>query len=268
MFAFTLMKSLYFELDKYNIEGVDEWKEKDSTFRRLEVAYDKVPEITSITMELRILPYLDRYYMYVNDGKTEVNIREPQIKQVIYEFYKDHFPNYLKKDLPEDLSGISILDCFEVFNMPDYRPKYAYPGLVTLEDLRAGNVHDESPLHAYPGLEFVGKYKEEKIKQRPALGGLAAILANRTQREPGKPTWSDFEGYEEFNGDQNKAISKIEQLKAQYAPAIKGMGVDVDEIIRKSSVGETYEQYDKAYREHVEKEKAEKENANQESTAE
>ena len=250
MYLFSLMKSLYFELDKYKMDDVDEWQEGKSTFRRKEVSYPNVPDIQSFTMELRILPYLDRYYMFVNDGRVEVNVRDAQIKQLIYEFYHEHFPDYLKEDIPDDLTGVDILDCFEVFKMPSYRPEYAFPGLVKLDDLRAGKVHDESPLHAYPGLDFVGKYKEEKIRQRPALGGLDMILANRRQRDPDKPTWSDFEGYEEFGGDQNKAISKIEQMKALYAPAMKGF--NVDEIIKNSSVADAYAEHDAAYRKHVE----------------
>ena len=56
MYEFTLLKSMFFELDKYKIEGVTQTKEKQRTFRRLEVSYDSVPEITSITAEERILP--------------------------------------------------------------------------------------------------------------------------------------------------------------------------------------------------------------------
>lgn len=48
MYEFTLLKSMFFELDKYKIEGVTQTKEKQRTFRRLEVSYDSVPEITSI----------------------------------------------------------------------------------------------------------------------------------------------------------------------------------------------------------------------------
>ena len=51
MYEFTLLKSMFFELDKYKIEGVTQTKEKQRTFRRLEVSYDSVPEITSITAE-------------------------------------------------------------------------------------------------------------------------------------------------------------------------------------------------------------------------
>ena len=43
MYEFTLLKSMFFELDKYKIEGVTQTKEKQRTFRRLEVSYDSVP---------------------------------------------------------------------------------------------------------------------------------------------------------------------------------------------------------------------------------
>ena len=96
MYEFTLLKSMFFELDKYKIEGVTQTKEKQRTFRRLEVSYDSVPEITSITAEERILPYVDRYYLFINDERVDTDIHDPKVKQVIYEFYKQHHPEYLK----------------------------------------------------------------------------------------------------------------------------------------------------------------------------
>ena len=92
MYEFTLLKSMFFELDKYKIEGVTQTKEKQRTFRRLEVSYDSVPEITSITAEERILPYVDRYYLFINDERVDTDIRDPKEKQVIYEFNKQHHP--------------------------------------------------------------------------------------------------------------------------------------------------------------------------------
>ena len=55
MYEFTLLKSMFFELDKYKIEGVTQTQEGQRTFHRLEVSYDSVPEVTSITAEERIL---------------------------------------------------------------------------------------------------------------------------------------------------------------------------------------------------------------------
>lgn len=205
MYEFSLLKSLYFEMDKYNMEGITEWKDGKRTFRKKEVSYPSVPEVTSITSEMRVLPYLDRYYIYINGEKTESSLHDPVVKQVIYEFYKDHFPQYLKKGLPDDLSGIKITDCFEVFAMPDYRPKYAYPGLITLEDLRAGRVHEEKPQFAWPGLE---------------------LIANREQRDPDQPTISTFEGYEAFDGDRDKAKSSISDLKKKFAGQMKELNID------------------------------------------
>ena len=79
MYEFTLLKSMFFELDKYKIEGVTQTKEKQRTFRRLEVSYDSVPEITSITAEERILPYVDRYYLLINDERVDTDIRDPKV---------------------------------------------------------------------------------------------------------------------------------------------------------------------------------------------
>lgn len=204
MYEFSLLKSIYFELDPDEIEGVTVVKEKDTTFRTLQVSYDCAPEVTAITAEERKLPYLVRYYLYLHwgDERELMELKDRTAQKVVYAFYRDHKPQYLKEDLPEDLGSMQILDCFEVFKMPSYRPKYAYPGLVTLEDLRAGRVKDERPQYAYPGLE---------------------LIANRKQRDPDQPTISDFDGYESFNGDKTKAGQKLEVLKKRFAEQVKEM---------------------------------------------
>ena len=59
-----------------------------------------MPEVTSITAEERILPYVDRYYLFINDERVETDIRDQKVKQVNYEFYKQYHQEYLKEDLP------------------------------------------------------------------------------------------------------------------------------------------------------------------------
>ena len=54
MYEFTLLKSMFFELDKYKIEGVTQTKEKQRTFRRLEVSYD-IEENSCSTPAMRIV---------------------------------------------------------------------------------------------------------------------------------------------------------------------------------------------------------------------
>lgn len=189
------------------MEGITQTKKGKSTYRTKEVHYADAPQITSITSEERILPYVDRYYFYVNEERMPADLKRPEVKRVIYEFYKEHFPNYLKDGIPEDLTDVNILDCFEVFNMPDYRPKHAFPGLVTLEDIRNGNVHDEDkPRYSFPGLELYGG-----------------------RREDGKPSVADYEGYTAFDGDRESAQNKIDAMKRQFASQLEG--VDVDSMI-------------------------------------
>ncbi len=208
MYEFTLLKSLFFELDKYKMDGVTETKVKQSTKRRKEVHYDRAPSITSITAEERILPYLDRYYFYINDETYPADLRDPEVGQVIYEFYKEHFPAYLKEGLPDELGDQSILDCFEVFNMPDYRPEHAFPGLITLEDLRSGKVHDEDkPAFAFPGLEILSGRK-------------------KYEEEDSKPVYADLGGYTALDGDREGARNKIDELKKQFAAELKELNAD------------------------------------------
>ena len=167
MYEFTLLKSMFFELDKYKIEGVTQTQEGQRTFHRLEVSYDSVPEVTSITAEERILPYVDRYYLFINDERVETDIRDPKVKQVIYEFYKQYHPEYLKEDLPDDMTDVDILECFDVFKMPDYRPEHAFPGL---ELYSKGDASDEDkPMVAsfkgYTSFDGNREQAKDKIEQ-------------------------------------------------------------------------------------------------------
>ena len=158
---------------------------------------------------------MDRYYLFINDERVDTDIRDPKVKQVIYEFYKQYHPEYLKENLPDDMTDVDILDCFEVFKMPDYRPKHAFPGLVTLEDIRNGNVHDEDkPKFAFPGLELYSK--------RDASGD-----------EEEKPMVASYKGYTAFDGDREQAKNKIEQLKSQFASQLEAL--NVDEILKNRS---------------------------------
>ena len=227
MFEFSLFKSLFFEMDRHKMEGVTETKDGNKTNRRMEVVYDSVPEITSITAQERILPMVDRYFFFVNDEELPAELSRREVRQVIYEFYKEHFPSYLKKGIPGDMSQVDILNCFEVFNMPDYRPKHAYPGLVKLEDMRKGLVHDDDkPKYAFPGLELFS----EKSK---------AIL-----RAQGKPAAAGWKGYTEFDTeDTDKAREqvndKLAAMKKQFASEISSLGMNEEQMMEVAKSGKS-----------------------------
>ena len=224
MFEFTLLKSMFFEMDKYKMDGITEEKIKQKTRRTKEVHYETVPSITSITAEERILPYVDRYYFYVNDERLPADIRLPEVKQVIYEFFKEHFPDYLKEGLPDVLTEENILECFDVGHMPDYRPKHAFPGLITMEDLKNGLVRDEDkPKFAFPGLELLGSRKEQ---------------------EDDTPVYAELGEYTAFDGDREGAKNKIEEMKKQFASQIDALNVanlDLDHLGIEDPEGETPE---------------------------
>ncbi len=204
MFEFTLLKSLFFELDKDKMDGVTEKKEGSSTFRRIEINYENVPEITVLTAEERILPMVDRYYVYINDEERAADLKEERVQQAVYEFYKDHFSRYLKADLPEILGEKNILDCFETFKMPDYRPEHAFPGLVTLEDIKSGKVAADERFATFPGLELIKKDSDQ-------------------------PTVASFDGYTAFEGNEEEAReqaqNKIEEMKKQFASQLEGLNL-------------------------------------------
>ncbi len=213
MIEHSLLQSIYCELDREKMDGATELKEKDKTFRRMEVHYESVPQITAFTAEERELPYLTRYYLYVNDEKRPANLKRPEVKQVIYEFYHDHFPNYLKPDLPEDLGEVDILDCFNVFAMPDYRPEHAFPGLITMEEVRSGRGQKDDRAATFPGLELFG-----------------------SRRADGVPAAADFEGYTAFGGDRESAKNKLDEMKAEMAGELASYNVDgiLDDVLKKN----------------------------------
>lgn len=212
MFEFSLFKSLFFEMDKYKMDGITETKEGQKTSRRLEVSYPSVPNITSITSQERILPYVDRYYFFVNDEAMPAELSERDVKQVIYEFFKEHCPHYLKADVPEEMEDVNILECFEVFNMPDYRPKHAFPGLVTLEDIRNGNVHDDKPMYAFPGLELFSSKSKELLKEQ---GGTTAS------------TWKGYTAFDTEDADKarDQVNDKLAAMKKQFASELESLGI-------------------------------------------
>lgn len=211
MFEFSLLKSLFFELDKYKMDGATEEKEGMSTFRTINIHYASVPEITSITAEERILPMVDRYYIYVNGEDRPTELRDEKVSQAVYEFYKDHFPSYLKEGLPDILGELNILECFQVYNMPDYRPKHAFPGLIKLEDIRNGNVKLDERFATFPGIARV----------KPG--------------EMGKPSIADYKGYQAFDEDEEKAREQVndrlEEMKKSFASELASFDIpDIEEI--------------------------------------
>lgn len=218
-------------MDKHKIEGVVETKDGNNTYRRLEVAYPKVPEVKSITIQEKIHPMVIRYYFFVNDEELPVELeKRPDARQVIFEFYKDHLPAYLKKGLIGDMTRENILECFEVFDMPDYRPKHAYPGLVKLEDIRKGLVNDDDkPKYAFPGLELFSE------KSKKVLMG------------QGKPAASGWQGYTKFDSeDTDKAREqvndKLAAMKKQFSSEISNLGMSEEEMLEIAKSGKSAEE--------------------------
>ncbi len=162
MLKFTLMKNLYFELDPEKREGVVEKLDRDIRYRKLPLDLPELPDVHSITMQERYLPRSTMYYLYVNDERMPAEITETPVKELILAFYRKYEPDYLKEDIPEDLSNVNILDCFDVDRMPGYQKRFAYHEIQTLEDIRNGKVQDEHHgKPTFPGLEFSKKYRRD-----------------------------------------------------------------------------------------------------------
>ena len=165
MFEFTLMKNMFYELDPEKVEESVERRGGSGYSRTLSVDLPEAPEVKSVTMMERYVPYGALYHLFINDEEKYADIKEDRIKRIILAFYRDRKPFYLKEayrqeTFPENLEELNILDCFEVDKMPGYDRKYAYSDLLTLEDLRKGKTGDEhKPKTAFPGMRFSDKYR-------------------------------------------------------------------------------------------------------------
>lgn len=199
MLEITLMKSLYHEMNEDNIKEVETFTNNDaSKFHKLAMKLPEYPELESITVEVHYMAYGSAmYYLHMNDN-LEVNedINQPMAKAAILHFFRTYQPSFIKPDLPEDLSEISILNCFQVEEIPDYRPKYAFPGLILYEDMKNGTIKTaDGSAPSFPGLRILNQEKPED--DRPAY-----VSSNET--------------YTKFDGNQDDFQKKMEELKAKF----------------------------------------------------
>ncbi|MBQ9156416.1 MAG: hypothetical protein IJ137_06525 [Eubacterium sp.] len=162
MLKFTLLKQLYYAFDPDVLPEAVEKRGGDIYHRTLNVEGLGVPGVSEVTMQERFLPYSQLYLIYINDEQQQADITEPRVKAFIHAFFKHYHPDYLKADLPDDLSDIDILDCFDVDKMPGYQNKYAYREIQTLEDIRSGKADQYKQKHGFPGLTFSKKYQDRQ----------------------------------------------------------------------------------------------------------
>ena len=199
MLEITLMKTLYHEMDEEKIKEIETFTNDDaSKFHKLSMKLPEYPELQSITVEVRYMAYgVAMYYLHINDNlEVDEDINQPMAKAAILNFFQNYCPSFVKPDLPEDLSEVSVLDCFDPDRMPDYRPKHAFPGLVLYEDMKKGKVKaQDGTIPSFPGIRMLNQ--EKKPDDRPAYV-------------------SSKENYTEFNGDQDEFQKKMEELKAQF----------------------------------------------------
>lgn len=199
MLEITLMKSLYHEMDTDKIPEVEEFTNDDaSRFRKLPFKLPEFPELQSITAEVRYLAYgAAMYYLHINDRlDIDEDINQPMAKAILIHFFKTYQPAFFKKDLPEDLSEIPVLDCFDPDPIPDYRPAYAFPGLILYEDLKNGKVKTvDGSMPTFPGIRMLNQ--EEKENDKPAY-------------------IAKDEEYTEFHGDNDEFQKKLEELKLKF----------------------------------------------------
>lgn len=199
MLEITLMKTLYNEMDPDKIAAVHEFDdERHSKYRELFIDVPGFPDIKTMIMEMEYLSHnATMYYLHFNGNLEEkADIHTDAAKAVILTFFKTYQPSFFLEDLPEDISDISILDCFDVAKIPDYRPKYAFPGIVMLEDIKNGKVKLNDPaMPSFPGLRMFGENK--KKDNRPAYV-------------------SNSEKFTQFNGDNDDFQKKMDELKKQF----------------------------------------------------
>ena len=198
MLEVTLMKSLYHEMDPKTIKEVREFDhEGASKYRELAIEVADYPQIQTITSEVRYMAYGSAlYYIHFNGDLTvDEEITNDMVKSAILTFFKKYKPEYLLEELP--LEG-SVLDCFDADKIPDYRPKYAFPGLIMYEDIKNGTYEDpRGNKPTFPGLRMLAGNVEEKKDDRPVN------VSNDAE-------------FTKFDGNKDDFQKKMEELKAQF----------------------------------------------------
>ena len=167
MLEITLLKTLFHELSEDKIPEVRTFDNNDaSKYHELKLQVPGFPEMKTLTVEARYGSHNSTMYYVHANGNLEIDedIHVPAIKAAIYTFFQTYKPEFFIDELPEDISDLSILECFDVAKIPDYRPKYAFPGLRML----------------------MGGYSEEHDDSKPAF------VSNDQQL-------TEFEDKEDFN---------------------------------------------------------------------
>lgn len=198
MLEITLLKSLYLEMDPEKIKEVKEFDNNDtSKYHQLAIEVPGYPEIWAITSEVEYLAYnATMYYFHYNDElDTRADITTPKAKAAILAFFQKYKPEFLLEELPEEGT---ILDCFQIDKIPDYRPKYAFPGIVMYEDIKNGTYKDpRGSMPSFPGLRMLNKEDDKEKDNRPV-------------------TVSDKDEVTQFDGNVDDFQKKMEELKKQF----------------------------------------------------
>lgn len=212
LFDLTLEKNLFLELDPEKIDGVVEkklGKYDEGIVRTLEFSFKKHPEIKSISSVKRHYAYYDKCYIHLGDDlENPVSLKDKVTKECILEVYAQIAPEYLKKELDFEDDEIDLREYFDASKVSDGSPKYAFPGLVTFEDIRNGTVEmKDGP--SFPGIRMLS----EEEKQNFIFPGI------RKDRE--EPAYSTVEGYTKIEGESEEErnenlFSELEALKKKF----------------------------------------------------
>lgn len=212
LFDLTLEKNLFFELDPKRINRVVErklGKYNDGVVRTLEFEFKKHPKIKSISSVKKHYAYYDKCYIHLGDDlENPASLRDKVTKECILELYSEIAPDYLKKELDFEDDELDLREYFDAAKVPDGRPKYAFPGLVTFEDIKNGKAEiKDGP--TFPGIRMLS----EEEKQSFIFPG---IRANREE-----PAYSTVEGYTKIEGESKEErnenlLNELEALKKKF----------------------------------------------------
>lgn len=212
LFDLTLEKNLFLELDPDKIDAVVErklGKYDEGIVRTLEFSFKRHPEIKSISSVKRHYAYYDKCYIHLGDDlENPASLRDKVTKECILELYSKIAPDYLKKELDFDDDELDLREYFDAAKVSDGSPKYAFPGLVTFEDIKSGKVElKDGP--SFPGIRVLS----DEEKQSFIFPG---IRANREE-----PAYSTVEGYTKIEGESQEErndnlLSELEALKKKF----------------------------------------------------
>lgn len=127
MFVLKLEQNLFDECAPEKRKRVEEQREGDCIFRRLEV--DFFEEVEVMTVERRKYPYFYKYYLYWNQNyDSPIDLRTEKGIRFLLAFYGKYCPDYVKDSCYCPQKSTKLEDYFDTEKIPGEAMQHFVPG--------------------------------------------------------------------------------------------------------------------------------------------